>query len=212
MKKYLIAFSLLTLIWTTPASAQIITGFGTAQTNPFNLATDLVGTNGNWVNTGSQNATSITITNAPNASTGSNGIFSILSTSKNITGNTGLLTLTGTLNSAPPTTNSFLISLFDSSSNELDYDFNWSSFSGGGSNGAAITTSLAGSVGIFNGTVVSWSLSPQGGPGDSSFVGFTFDQLAAGAVPEPSTYALIGLGLLGCCLHHHRRQKNPVRA
>jgi hypothetical protein len=206
MKKNFIALSLLSLLWTATASAQIITGFGSTQLNPFNLATDLVGTNGNWVNTGSQSSTTVTITNAPNAFTGSNGIFSTLTTPENIIGNTGHLTLVGTLNSAVPTTNSFLIALFDSSFNELDYNFNWSSFSGGNT----VTVILGGSSGVFNGTVSSWSLSPQGGALDSSTVGFTFDQLEAGVVPEPSTYAMmvLGLGLLGFGLYRHQKNSS----
>jgi hypothetical protein len=205
-KSFGVLLLLLTLIWNTPASAQIITGFGSTQTNPLNLGTDLQGA---WAGTGSQTATSVTITNAPSNSAGSsNIIFSTLSTPKNIVGNTAQLTLTGTLNSATPTTNSFVIALFDSSFNEVDYNFNWSSFSGGGSNGVAIIANFAGGIGVFNGTVSSWELSPGGGAGDSSTIGFTFDRLQAGAVPEPSTYALLGLGLgiAGFCFH--RRQKS----
>jgi hypothetical protein len=210
MKKYLGALLLLNLLWMTPVSAQVITGFGTSKFNPMNLGSDLQGA---WTNpgVGSQNSTSVSITGATNDFDGTSGIVVDLSqfsrSSVNIAGNLGQLTLTGTLNSATPGTDTFSIKLYDSSFNSLSYQFNWSSFAGGGANGVAVTANLLAPNPSFNGTVAFWTLNLFGISGDSpNTVGFTFDQLQAGPVPEPSTYALmaLGLGVMGFCLY--RRQ------
>ena len=207
MKKYLLILLSTIAFWPTQASAQIITGFGTSQTNPFNIGTypsgDLLG---NWGGTGSLTTTSASVTNASNDSS-SNGIFATLTTPVAITGNTSQLTLTGTLNSATPGTNTFSITLYDSSFNTLVYQFNWSSFTG--TNPVAVTASLVAPDASFNGTVSNWGLGLFGPGGDSpTTVSFTFDDLQSGAVPEPSTYALLtlGLGVLG--FGFYRRQKN----
>ena len=213
MKKYLGAL-LLSLFCVTPASSQIITGFGTSQINPFSLGNDLQGT---WTGAGigSQNSTSVTITGATNDFDGSSGIVADLTqfsrSPVNITGNTGHLTMTGILNSVTPGTDKFSITLYDSSFNSLIYQFNWSSFAGGSP--VAVTSNLLAPDSSFNGTVSFWTLNLFGPGGDSpTTVGFTFDDLQSGAVPEPSTYALfgLGLGLVGFCLY--RRQKGSCCA
>ncbi len=206
MKKYLGILLFFTLIEITSASAQIISGVGSTQVNPISTS-DLQGA---WVGTGASSPTSFTVTNAPNSSAfGANGIFSTLSTPESIVGNTGVLTLTGMLTGAVPTTDTFEISLFDTTSgspNELDYQFNWSSFAGSGP--VTISTNVLAPNPSFNGTVGSWLLIPGGSPLDSSTVSFTFDKVQAGPAPEPSPYAMLGLGLglLGFFLY--RRQKS----
>lgn len=202
MKKLFLALSLLTLGWCTNAQAQLITNFSSTGTNPV-LTSDL---QGSWVGKGTQGS-SFTITAAASDSAGStNGLFTTLGTPVNISTNVSRLQLTGVLNSATPTTNSFTISLFDSSLNEADYTFHWSSFAGG-------PVSIVGTLGAnsgFNGTVSSFLIVPGGAIGDVSTIGFTFDSLMAVAVPEPSTYALMALGLGVVGFGAYRRQKKSV--
>lgn len=203
MKKYIIGLSLAMLGWSNQAQAQgLITGFGSSELNPYNTTSDFESP---W--TGTQTTTSLSVSNVSNQS---GGIFDTLGTPINIAGSTANLQLTGALTGAAPETGKFQITLFDSSGdfNSLVYNFNWSSF---GSSPTTVTASLDSALdsGTFNGTVSSWDLSLFGSPGDT--VSFTFDDLRAGiaAVPEPSTYALlgIGLGILGFCVRL-RRQKH----
>jgi hypothetical protein len=160
-------FFIVGLCWsgTGNLKAQVITGFGTGQTNPFNTSSDFVSP---W--TGTVNATSLTVTGVSNFS---GGIAAILPTPVAVS-DTSTLTLTGALTQAPavPT---FVITLYDSSFNSLTYHFSWTSFS---SSGSTVTGTLipSASVGTFNGTVYGWELDLGGSPGDT--LSFKFNQLA----------------------------------
>jgi hypothetical protein len=200
MKKYIIGLLLIMLGGSTQAQAQVlITGFGTSGLN--NTTLDY---NSPW--TGAQNGTSLSVSGVSNQSGGLSDVFG---TPINIAGSTAYLQLTGGLTGAAPTTNQFQITLFDSSFDSLAYKFNWSSF---GSGPQTVTASLDSALdsGTFNGTVSSWDLSLFGSNGDT--VSYTFDSLSANAVPEPSTYALLGLGLgvLGFGLYHRRQKHSSV--
>lgn len=198
MKKYIIGLLLIMLGGSTQAQAQVlITGFGTSGLN--NTTLDY---NSPW--TGAQNGTSLSVSGVSNQSGGLSDVFG---TPINIAGSTAYLQLTGGLTGAAPTTNQFQITLYDASfADSLSYNFKWSSFASGPQ---TVTASLdsALDVGTFNGSVAGWQLSLFGTPSDTS-VSFAFNSLSAGVAPEPSTYALLGLGLgfLGFCLY--RRQKH----
>jgi PEP-CTERM motif len=79
----------------------------------------------------------------------------------------------------------------------------WSSFTGGTQTISEPDVNISG----FEGTVAAYELNLFGSSGQT--VSFTFDNLEAGAVPEPSTYALLmmGLGFVGFC--HYRRLVFP---
>lgn len=174
--------------------AQVLTGFGSGDLNPFNTSTGFLG---GW--TGTVDATSLSVTSVSNQS---GGIYVDFASAISIVGNTGSLTLTGSLTSSTPLTNNFQITLYDSSFSSLSYNFSWSAFASGP---AAVTVNLAGSSGTFNGSVKSWGLSLFGSPGDT--VSFNFANLQAGAIPEPTTYAaIIGLVSLGLCVVRRRRR------
>jgi PEP-CTERM motif len=172
----------------------IITGFGTSETNPFNIAADFTVP---W--TGTQTATTVSIVNVSNEM---GGIFATLDTPIDISGSTVALELTG-FSTMPPTplVDQFRITLYDSASNSLSYDFSWSSFSG--VTPQTVSASLIASSGTFNGTVISWETTLFGA-GDT--VSFTFDTLQASAVPEPGTTScLLAGGLVGFILLKRRR-------
>jgi hypothetical protein len=126
----------------------------------------------------------------------------------NITGSTANLQLTGSLTGTAPAFNQFQIKLFDSSFDSLSYNFDWSSFVSGPQ---TVTASLDVSSGVFGGTVSSWQLYLFGNLSDTP-VSFTFDSLSAVAVPKPSTYALLGLGLsfLGFCLYCRQKHSSVI--
>lgn len=198
MKKYTLSLLLSLLAFASQAQAQIlITGFGSNDTNPFNTSTDFLAP---W--TGTQTTSSISVSGVSNQS---GGIYSVLGTPINISGSTATLQLTGALSGTAPVSDQFQITLYDSSFNSLSYNFDWSTFAGG-TQTVTVPFVPADNVGVFSGTVASYGLSLFGAPGDT--VSFTFANLqTAPAAPEPSTFALLGLGLgfIGFCLH--RRQK-----
>lgn len=174
--------------------AQVLTGFGSGDLNPFNTSTGFLNP---W--TGVVDATSLSVTSVSNQS---GGIYVDFSSSISITGNTGFLSLTGSLSSSTPLTNSFQITLYDSNFSSLNYNFTWSAFAAGPQ---TVTASLTSSSGSFNGSVKSWGLNLFGSPGDT--VSFNFAQLQAGAIPEPATFgALFGLVALGFCAVRRRRK------
>jgi hypothetical protein len=124
---------------------------------------------------------------------------SILPSSVNITGNTAQLQLTGTFTGTA--TSGFDFELFDSGSGSLLYHFNYASFTVGVP--MTVTANLQSTSGVFNGLVASIGFSGSGL--GSSTVNFTLDNLVAGvAVPEPSTYALLALGVVGLVAYRRR--------
>lgn len=108
------------------------------------------------------------------------------------------LNLTGSRTSTQ--TGTFSIELYDESFNSIKYNANWSGFS------AVASTQVmtyASSSGAFNGTV-QYLIISTGGTGDT--INFTFDNLSAQPIPEPSACMTItGFGVLGYALLTRRR-------
>jgi hypothetical protein len=197
MKKYvlLLALGLLTPTGIIHAQPVIITGFGTAQVNPFDPATDFTTP---W--TGSTDTTTLTVTNV---STSSGGITDVLPNPIDIGTSTAYLNLTGALTQAP-TSNNFYITLYDTTNADtLTYNLQWNSFT---SATITISAALSGTVGAFNGTVAAWDLTVAGAPGDT--VSFAFNNLSSSStpVPEPSPYFLTDLALISIVWLFQRRR------
>jgi len=197
MKKYLFLTLGLLAFGCAESQAQVITGFaspGLNQITSSNLSAVLG--DGNWAGAGSLtptlNPTALTVTTVANA--GGADIYQTLSTPiPDSAAAMNYLTLEGSLVSTGPNFSSgaFTITLYDSSFNQLVYNFNYTSF------GSAETSVYAGldrgiSSAAFNGTISSWELDGGGQPSD--VITFNFDQLSE--APEPSTYAMLGFGLV----------------
>lgn len=199
MKKYLLLAFILTVAGASQAKAQVLTGFGSADTNPFLVASDFLSP---W--TGTVNTTSLTVTGQSN---NSGGIFDTLQSPVAVTNIAGVLnlTLTGQLLSIPGTSN-FTVTVYDTTlAHGLVYNFNWLTFNTPTGNAFTGVLDLSSSFGTFNGTVGAWELDVGGNPGDT--VSFRFDNLAytSVAIPEPSTYAMLAGGLVA--LYFVRRRK-----
>jgi hypothetical protein len=199
MKKISILLLLsLVLISAGFARAQVITGFGSLDINPFNASngTTTSGFTGNWSGT----VTNTTLSIAGVSDIGG-GIFETLANSVVLydPGTNGALLLTGELNAAAPTVGTFTITLYDSSFASLNYTYSWSAFTVGSFKTVAATNPVE--LGLFSGTVSSYGLTPTG---TGSSVSFTFDTLTS--VPEPSTYAMLGAGLVGLYFFGRRRK------
>jgi hypothetical protein len=199
MKKILLLLLLTALTGASPLSAQIITGFGTGDINPFDTTPVTGDFQVPW--TGTVNTTSLTVSNVSN---NAGGIFDTLATPVLVTNTTNFLTLTGQLLSVPAQPK-FQITIYDASFDRLVYNFNWTNFNQTTGNSFTGTYDAADSQGLFSGTVGSWGLDVGGTPGDT--VSFRFDNLAftATGIPEPSTYAMFGLGALLLYGYHRRK-------
>ncbi len=105
-------------------------------------------------------------------------------------------------------TSDFGIELFDSDGDSRLYKANWSSFPSGVPTTVAL--SFNSETGTFNGTAISLAFSAGGSPGGTLTA--TFDNLAASAVPEPATWAILfgssAFAFAGC----RRRRRTPVLA
>jgi hypothetical protein len=123
---------------------------------------------------------------------------SILPGSVNITGNTSQLQLTGTFTGTA--TSGFDFELFDGDGDSLLYHFNYVSYTVGVP--MTVTANLQSTTGTFDGLVASIGFSGSGL--GSSTVSFTLDNLVAGAIPEPSTYAMLALGIAGLVAYRRR--------
>lgn len=184
MKKIAQLLLVLTVLGGGTAHSQILTGFGSAQFNPFNISTDFQPP---W--TGTVNTTSLIVTGVSN---NSGGIYDVLTTPVDISGSTAYINLLGSLTSVP-TYNNFYLTLYDSSFNSLTYNLQWNDF---GSTPTLVSSPLASFSGVFDGIVTSWELTVAGGASDT--VSFTFNSLISSAtpVPEPSTWFLLAMGAL----------------
>lgn len=181
----------LALAFASTAVSQVITGFGSSEQNPLNINTDFVFP---WA--GTQNATTVSVTNVPN---GGGGIFQSLSSSPIFLPNPEALALTGTTISLPGGVTQFDIVLYDAGNNSLRASFDWASFQGG----ATVISDLVADDGSFDGTVTSWELSLFGSPEEE--VSFTFDELSV--VPEPAVVALVGGAGVMLLLRRRRRAR-----
>lgn len=192
MKKYILALAF-SVVGVASTNAQIITGFGSSQVNPVPITALQTG----W--TGTQTSTVLNIVGTDIAG----GIYSTNAASVTLN-NLSQLTLTGQLTSmAPLPTSPFFVVLYDDSFNTLTYEFNWSSFSNGSLDSVTATSPVDSA---FDGQVDSWGLQVDG---TGTPFTFTFDQLAApseAAVPEPSTYAMLGLGMLALVVWQRRNK------
>lgn len=113
------------------------------------------------------------------------------------------LNLTGSRTSTQ--TGTFSIELFDESFNSIKYNANWSGFAPVAS---TQTMTYASSSGTFNGTV-QYLIISTGGTGDT--MNFTFDNLSAQPIPEPSVFMTItAFGVLGYTLLNRRRSTNQT--
>lgn len=111
------------------------------------------------------------------------------------------LNLTGSHTSSQ--TGTFSIELFDENFSSIKYNANWSGFSAVSS---TQVMSYASSTGVFNGTV-QYLIISTGGTGD--IINFTFDNLSAQPIPEPSAYMTVSaFGVLIYTLMWRRRNAN----
>ena len=174
MKKNLFAASLFLVMGAGSLFAQVLTGFGSSQTNPINPS-DVVPP---W--TGTVTSTNFSVSGVSNAF---GGIQQPFSSPITVTETTKYLTLTGVLGAAPAGFQNFTIVIYDSTlNNTRSYQFAWNSFSSAGS---SVTGTLVSSQGTFNGSVGGWELDLGGNPTDT--VSFTFDQLAFTATSSTGT-------------------------
>jgi hypothetical protein len=105
-------------------------------------------------------------------------------------------TLTGTVISAPSA--GFTVLLEDSTGDTATALFDWADFIGG----ATISSTFTPVGGFDISDVINWNL-VSGGSGEA--VNATFSSLSATTIPEPSTYALMGLGLAGLLIYRRRK-------
>ena len=205
MKRHLLSIMLVALLGASHGQCQLLTGFGSLQINPFNTINDFLQVPSPW--TGAVTTNSLIISGVSNSS---GGIYDVLPNAVSITGDTAYLALSGSLQPPNPNVNIFQLTLYDSSYNSLTYTSNWSLFNN------TLSTDfipLTASSGAFNGTVSSWELDVGGNPGDT--LSFTFNSLQStaipslGSIPEPSTYALVAIGL-GLLLLRQKRRKTVL--
>ena len=199
MKKYLLLITLGLLAGATHLPAQILTGFGTSETNPIvNSPTPLGSVEAPW--TGTQTTTTFSVSDV---SAAFGGIQEAFSSPVPVTEPLANLTLTGALSLDPSGNQNFEIILYDASlSDTRTYQFAWNDFT---SSGDAFTGTLLSTSGTFTGGVGGYELALGGSPTDT--VSYTFDSLAltATAIPEPSSYAMFSLGAL--LLYGFQRRK-----
>jgi hypothetical protein len=196
--------ALASLLGVTSARAQVITDFGAAGLNPVDTATDFYTP---WSSTlATQNGSTLTFNGEPVFGGGS--LYTNLTTNVTI-GDTNLSTLkiqlTGENTLVTNNPNDTLeFTLYETNGNYQVFDFTLGSFGG--------TGNLATENGVYNpgqssggitSPVDAFVLTADGGQTDT--IGFQFDQLSA--VPEPSTYAMLGFGVLA--LFGWQRSRKP---
>ncbi|MBU3665139.1 MAG: PEP-CTERM sorting domain-containing protein [Chthoniobacterales bacterium] len=126
-----------------------------------------------------------------------------LTTLDNYTGPSSLrLNLTGL--ATAPTSGGFSITLEGGSGKYLATTFNWNSFSSNSSTVTLPVNFAAAPVGFQWTNIVGWTFD-SGGSGNA--INATFTELTATAVPEPSTYALLGMSALGFGGYVMRRRR-----
>lgn len=145
--------------------AQLITNFGTN-----------AGSSGTWV----YNSGTSTLS-------GTEGLGDTLAGVPTVVNYTGasFISLTANVTTAP--NNNFTFILLDGEGDSVEAIFDWASFIGGATVQSALSTN-----GLFNSAnVIDWNLV---GGGSGTTINATLTS-ASGVIPEPSTYALLGLGL-----------------
>ena len=212
MKIILFSAVLLAASLTSSRAAEVtITGFGSADENPFNLSTDPEGL---WQGKGTLTSTAVDFAGVSNES--GNGIIANFQKDGDspveVGTNTAYMLLTATLNSTTPGVDEFSISLFDAGGDELDYTFAWSSFASGGTNGTTVIADLSGqSGGTFDGTVVGYELNlfdtTNTTPTTLSVNFFDMGVEDSADIPEPSSWALLLLAVGGIALARQLARK-----
>jgi len=169
------------IAFTSLSKAQLVTNFG---------ASAIAG--GTWVYT--PGTSSLSGTEA-----GGDLLFNTTPLVLNLTGSSQIR-ITANVTTAPG--GGFTFVLQDAQNDEVQAAFDWSSFVGG----ATITSNLSINA-LFNyGDVVGWNLS---GGGSGLAIAATLTSATA-VIPEPSTYALLALGLGGLVLMRMRSKRSSV--
>jgi hypothetical protein len=86
--------------------------------------------------------------------------------------------------------------------------FDFSPFLAGGTIQLVLTANLANTAGDYNGLLTVGGIAIGGGTEDDLTAGGTFSQVAAAAIPEPTSLALFGVGTLGLAGWRLRRKQH----
>ncbi len=179
MKRKILASAFGFLILSFNANAVLLTGFGTSAATEPAFTID----GGSTSFSTSQTLNNLQITGSDLGNT-VGGTFSVVDTT-----GFSILSLTGTLSGTNPLS-SFNLQLFDGSAFQT-YSGNWSSFGSGSP--ATVQLSLVSTDGGYDVTQVQGVIITANGSGSS--IDFTLDNVDISAIPEPSTYLLLSMGL-----------------